>query len=76
MSRIERLKALADDLEESYRLAPVTVKAQLAAQLRATLSEIEDADDASDEPAGTPLDELRERRAGGRSSASRKSSSA
>ena len=64
MSRIERLRALADDLEDALTEASIGVKAQLAAQYRATLSEIEAIEKATT-PAegGTALDQLAARRA-------------
>lgn len=65
MARIDKLKELADLLEESLTEASVGVRAQLAAQYRATLAEIEEIEGAS-APAGkkgTALDELTKRRA-------------
>lgn len=38
--RLARLKALADELEAALDEAPITVKAQVAAQYRATLADI------------------------------------
>ena len=51
--RLARLKALADKLEEALLEAPVTVQAQLAAQLRATLADVaalEGPEDGTDVP--------------------------
>lgn len=65
MDRIARLRALADDLEASLAEASVGVKAQLAAQYRATLAEIDDLERASAPaaPKGSGLDEVSQRRA-------------
>lgn len=72
MARIDRLNDLADKLEEALDEASVGVKAQIAAQYRATLAEIDEIEGAS--PAarkGTGLDELNERRAARQSGAAR-----
>lgn len=64
MERIDRLRALADLLEQSLAEASVGVRAQIAAQYRATLAEIEDIErGAASERKGTGLDELNARRA-------------
>lgn len=65
-SRLTRLKRLAKLLEESLDEASVGVRAQLAAQYRATLADIEEIEGAQSAPAGkkgTALDELNARRA-------------
>lgn len=64
MARIDRLHDLADLLEKSLSEASVGVRAQIAAQYRATLAEIEDIEKASAPAAGegTGLDELNQRR--------------
>jgi hypothetical protein len=51
--RLERLKVLADKLEAALDEAPITVKAQVAAQYRAALADIaalEGPEDGSDVP--------------------------
>lgn len=64
MERLERLRDLADDLEASLGEASVGVKAQLAAQYRATLAEIDELErDQAPAEKGTGLDELNARRA-------------
>lgn len=72
MARLDRLKALADHLEDALTEASVGVKAQIAAQYRATLAEI-DAIEGANAPAGkgTGLDELNARRAARESGAAR-----
>lgn len=73
MARIDRLRALADHLEAALEEASVGVKAQIAAQYRATLAEIDELEGAS-APAvekGTGLDELNQRRAARQSGAAR-----
>lgn len=72
MARIDRLRDLADLLEASLAESTVGVRAQIAAQYRATLAEIEDIEQAT-APAekGTGLDELTERRAARESGAAR-----
>lgn len=64
MDRLTRLRELADLLQESLTEASVGVRAQLAAQYRATLAEIEKLDPAApvDQPR-TAIDELNARRA-------------
>jgi len=64
MSRIDRLRALADLLEESLTEASVGVRAQIAAQYRATLADIEEIDKASAPaaPKGSGLDQVAARR--------------
>lgn len=73
MERIDRLRALADLLEESLGEASVGVRAQIAAQYRATLAEIDEIEGASAPAAGkgTGLDELNARRAARESGAAR-----
>lgn len=66
MSRVDRLKTLADDLEAALTEAPVSVKAQLAAQYRATLAELDALN--ADAEAGDPIDEIAKRRAARRAS--------
>ena len=63
MTRVERLRALADDLEAALTEAPVGVKAQLAAQYRATLAELDVLDAAASDKDGDPVDEITARRA-------------
>lgn len=66
MARIDDLIELRSILREALDEASVGVKAQLAAQYRATLAEIEEIEGASSAPAGksgTALDELTKRRA-------------
>jgi hypothetical protein len=64
VARIDKLKELADLLEESLRESSIGVRAQLAAQYRATLAEIEDIEGAQPVAGkGTALDELNARRA-------------
>jgi hypothetical protein len=51
--RLERLKALADRLEADYDDAPLTIRPQIAGQLRNTLADIaalEGPEDGSDVP--------------------------
>ena len=73
MQRIDKLRRLADLLEESLGEASVGVRAQLAAQYRATLAEIEElGGGAQSEQGGTALDELNARRAARESGAARK----
>lgn len=73
MERIDRLRALADLLEASLGEASVGVRAQIAAQYRATLAEIDEIEGASAPAAGkgTGLDELNARRAARESGAAR-----
>ena len=63
--RLARLKALADKLEQDYDEAPVTIRPQIAGQLRSTLADIaalegpevvteEAGDDDVSRAAGTP----------------------
>lgn len=64
-SRLTRLRKLAKLLEDSLEEASVGVRAQIAAQYRATLAEIEELEGgAKPAPArkGTALDELTARR--------------
>lgn len=72
MARLDRLRDLADGLESALAEASIGVKAQLAAQYRATLAEIDELERAS-APAekGTGLDELTARRAARQSGAAR-----
>ncbi len=63
MDRHERLIALAATLEKALDEASVGVKAQLAAQYRATLAEIDEIEEAQPQQKGTVLDELNARRA-------------
>ena len=65
MSRIDRLRALADLLEESLTEASIGVRAQIAAQYRATLADIEEIEKASAPaaPRGSGVDQVAERRA-------------
>lgn len=64
MARIDDLRDLRDILRTALDEATVGVKAQIAAQYRATLAEIDELERA-DAPArkGTGLDALSERRA-------------
>jgi hypothetical protein len=73
MARIDRLRELADLLEESLSEATVGVRAQIAAQYRATLAEIDELEKASAPaaPKGSGLDQLTERRAARESGATR-----
>lgn len=65
MARIDDLKGLRGILREALDEASVGVKAQIAAQYRATLAEIEELEKASatGAPKGSGLDEVSERRA-------------
>lgn len=63
MARIDRLRTLADKLEASIDEASVGVRAQLAAQYRATLAEIDALDGAANSKAGDLVDEVAQRRA-------------
>lgn len=72
MARIDKLRDLAALLEESLQEASVGVRAQIAAQYRATLAEIDELDDAPATGKGTALDELNARRAARESGAARK----
>ncbi|WP_152203628.1 hypothetical protein [Georgenia thermotolerans] len=76
VSRIDRLRALADLLEASLDEATVGVRAQIAAQYRATLAEIAEIEKAAPEQKGTALDELNARRAAREAGASRKAGAA
>ncbi|GAA1992838.1 hypothetical protein GCM10009718_33180 [Isoptericola halotolerans] len=58
--RLDRLKALADTLEDSIAQADPEKRGPLAAQFRATLADIEALD--QDAKAGDPIDELAKRR--------------
>lgn len=71
-TRIDKLRDLAELLESSIEEASVGVRAQLAAQYRATLAEIEQLE-REQAPArkGTGLDELRARRAARETGAAR-----
>lgn len=73
MSRIDDLIELRGILRDALDEASVGVKAQLAAQYRATLAEIEEIEGASSAPAGkgTALDELNARRAARQSGSAR-----
>lgn len=73
MARIDRLRVLADTLETALDEATVGVKAQIAAQYRATLAEIEDIEKASAPaaPKGSGLDEVTARRAAREAGAAR-----
>ena len=72
LPRVERLRALADLLEQSLEESSIGVRAQLAAQYRATLAEIEEIEGPAAQPGqkGTALDELTARRAARESGAS------
>jgi len=61
MSRLGDLQRLREVLLESIDEAPADKRAPLAAQLRATLAEIESLDE--DAKAGDPVDEIAKRRA-------------
>lgn len=61
MSRLDDLRNLRALLLESIDEASVDKRAPLAAQLRATLAEIESLDE--DAKAGDPVDEIAKRRA-------------
>ena len=65
MARIDRLRALADLLEESITEASIGVRAQIAAQYRATLADIDELEKAlaPATPKGSGLDEVTARRA-------------
>jgi len=63
-ARVDRLRNLADLLEGSLTDASIGVRAQLAAQYRATLAEIEEIEGpVTSGQEGTALDELNARRA-------------
>lgn len=62
MTRLEKLRELALDLEQALAEAPVNVKAQIAGQYRATLSEIDELEASKPQQKGTVLDELNARR--------------
>lgn len=64
LTRLERLRALADDLEAAFAGASIGVKAQLAAQYRATLAEIDALGGAAPAEGAqvTGVDEVRARR--------------
>lgn len=74
--RLTRLRDLASLLEESIQEATVGVRAQLAAQYRATLTEIDELEKSQPEQKGTALDELNARRAARESGASVKAGAA
>jgi hypothetical protein len=65
VARIDDLRDLRGILREALDEASVGVKAQIAAQYRATLAEIDELEKASAPaaPEGTGLDELNQRRA-------------
>jgi len=65
MARIDDLRDLREILRDALDEASVGVKAQIAAQYRATLAEIDEleAADAPAVPKGSGLDALSERRA-------------
>jgi hypothetical protein len=67
-SRADRLEALADALESALVEADTGVKAQLAAQYRATLNELDQLK-PTEAKAGDPIDEVAARRARRRKSA-------
>ena len=73
MARIDDLRELRGILREALDEASVGVKAQLAAQYRATLAEIEEIEGAAAPVAGegTGLDELNARRAAREAGAAR-----
>lgn len=73
MARIDDLIELRSILREALDEASVGVKAQLAAQYRATLAEIEEIEGVQSAPAGkgTALDELNARRAARQSGSAR-----
>lgn len=72
MARIDRLHELADLLEDSLKEASVGVRAQIAAQYRATLAEIAELErEQAPAEKGTGLDELNARRAARASGAAR-----
>jgi len=73
VARIDDLKELRGILREALDEASVGVKAQIAAQYRATLAEIDELEGASgtDVPKGSGLDALAERRAARESGAAR-----
>lgn len=73
MARIDDLKELRGILREALDEASVGVKAQIAAQYRATLAEIEDIEKASAPaaPKGSGIDEVNARRAARESGAAR-----
>lgn len=68
-ARLEKLRDLADLLEESLDEASVGVRAQLAAQYRATLAEIDSLSEG-ERKAGDPVDEVAQRRTARRRAAS------
>ena len=74
--RLTRLRNLAALLEESIQESTVGVRAQLAAQYRATLAEIDELEKSSPEQKGTALDELNARRAARESGAAGKAGAA
>lgn len=69
MQRIDKLRDLAALLEESLTDASVGVRAQLAAQYRATLAEIDSLSEDRGEKAGDPVDEVAKRRTARRGAA-------
>ena len=71
MARIDRLRELADLLEGSLAEASVGVRAQIAAQYRATLAEIDELEKSMPGQKGTALDELNARRAAREAGAAR-----
>ena len=73
MARIDDLRELRGILRDALDEASVGVKAQVAAQYRATLAEIEELEKASAPaaPKGSGLDEVSQRRAARSSGASR-----
>lgn len=73
MARIDDLRELRGILRDALDEASVGVKAQLAAQYRATLSEIEEIEGAQSAPAGkgTAVDEVNARRAAREAGAAR-----
>ena len=73
MARIDRLRALADLLEESIVEASIGVRAQIAAQYRATLADIDELEKASAPaaPKGSGIDEVNARRAAREAGAAR-----
>ena len=74
MARIDDLRELRAILREALDEATVGVKAQLAAQYRATLAEIEEIEheSAPEAPKGSGLDEVSERRAAREAGAARR----
>jgi len=73
VARIDRLRALADLLEESIVEASIGVRAQIAAQYRATLADIDELEKASAPaaPKGSGIDEVNARRAAREAGAAR-----